>query len=140
MKNELEELKKAHQDLISKYDEAVAALKKERALSERMMHINQKISKQNIDTVGAYYKVEGELERYRSINKKGIFFEYDNDPNTMSFTPILGDIQKFKDSEKKPTRLMYTFKFSDIQNWLFDLHEIMGKNEKHIHRFDPEDL
>jgi len=74
----------------------------------------------------------------KSILKQGIFIEYDNDSSTMEYVPILGNLDKFKFMNKRPSKMMYTFKFQDIQAWLEELYKLMkGEN---IIKIDPEKL
>ena len=83
-------------------------------------------------------KYNSENERMKKILSQGVYIEHDNDPDTMEFVPIMGDIIKFKAMNKKPSRMSYTFTYDQINQWLQDLHDLMkGKN---IYKIDGKDL
>ena len=134
------ELKAANNDLMKRYDEAVDALTKESELNNKLIKINKTMTDQNIELMKAYQKAEGENKKFKTVFKKGIFFEYDNDPSTMIFVPVLADLKDIKLSANKPTRLMYTFKFQDMETWVKDVHAIMGQEDQNIHRVNEEDI
>ena len=136
----MEKLKEEYQELLKKYNEAVELIKEERTLNLQLMETNRKVAAQNVEIATSYNKSENENKRMKAISKKGIFLEYNNDPGTMSFVPVLSDLSEFKNMRTKPSRLMYTFKFSDIEEWVTDLHNLMGKDDRKIHKVSEEDL
>ncbi len=122
------------------YDELLKKYKDEQELNIRLITVNKRIADQNVEVLAAYQKAEAENERMKGVQKKGVFFEYDNDPNTMTYVPVLGDLTRFKNVDIGPTRLMYTFKFIDIETWVTDLHSIMKNEDKNIHKVNEEDI
>ena len=117
-------------------------LKEEEKLNLELIVINKKIAKHNTESAGYVLQVDKENKRLKSVERKGVFFEYSvpGAKTRMEFVPLLASLAEFKKIEATPSRLMYTFTFKQMEDWLGELTEIMkGKKEEMIH-VDEEDL
>ncbi len=131
-------LSKLYDELNDKYESLLVKHTEEHKLNDELIEINRKVAEASNKTAETFLKYESENSRMRKILKHGIFVEYNKDPKTIEFVPVLGDILKFTAKQQKPSRMMYTFTFDQIQQWLNDLNDLMqGKN---IHKVNPEDI
>jgi len=80
-----------------------------------------------------------ENQRMKEVSKHGAFVEY-GDSSSMKFIPVLGNINELKVNPNKPTKLMFTFKFSDFEEWAMTLHNLMAGKENQIEFINKEDL
>ena len=132
---EHDKLKEDYRKLNESYDKLTDAYNTERSLNDELIDINRKVAAASNETAKTFLKFESENLRMKKVLKHGVFFEYD-EPKSMEYCPIMGDLTTFR--QKKPSRLNYTFTFEQINTWLNELHEIMqGKN---INKANPEDL
>ena len=134
----LEDLQKEYDELFEKHEKLKTVESEERKLNNELIEINRKVAEASNKTAEIYMKYERENTRMKNILKHGIFVEYNKDPATIEFVPVLGDITSFKQKQEKPTKMMYTFTINDIQGWLDSLHDLM--NGKNIIKIDPKDL
>ena len=125
-------------DYLKLYNEAKQSLEETLTLNAELIQMNKKMSEQNIEAIKALRKTEEDFVRLEKVRNKGIFFEYRN--KDMFYVPVLGDIEFFKQKKEIPIRLLYTFKFKDIEDWIKDVHDIMGRNNSKIHKIKEEDL
>ena len=123
-------------ELLEKIKLLEMKLKSEEKLNNELIMINKKIAKHNTETASYVIQVKKENDRLKSVEKKGVFFEYyvDKDTTRIEFVPMLGDLKQFQTIKANPTRLMYTFTFKQMEQWLEDLNQIMkGKKEDMLH-------
>ena len=123
-------------DLLKKIKLLEDELKSEKKLNDKLILINKKVAKHNTENSSYIIQVQKENERLKSVEKKGVFFEYyvDKDTTRVEFVPMLGDLIQFQTIKATPTKLMYTFTFQQMEEWLDDLTQIMkGKKEDMLH-------
>ena len=81
-----------------------------------------------------------ENQRLREVSNHGAFLEYNDDPSSIKFVPLLGNIQEFIVNPLKPTKLMFTFQFSEFQTWAMNLHNLMIDNKDAVEIINKRDL
>ena len=122
------------------YNEAIKTIVEEKEYSKKLLDLNNDLVSLNKTISNSNNSLMFENQRLREVSKHGAFIEYNNDPSSLKFVPLLSNIQEFVVSPQKPTKLMFTFKFSDFETWAMNLYNLMKNNKSEIKFINKEEL
>ena len=122
------------------YNEAISTIISEKEYSKKLYKLNEDLVALNNKVSLVNNNLMSENLRMKDVLKHGAFLEYNNDPSTIKFIPLLGNINSIMANAATPTKLMFTFKFSDFETWAMNLHNLMSKNKESIEFIDKGDL
>jgi len=122
------------------YNEAIDTIISEKEYSAKLYKLNEDLVKLNNKVSKISNETMSENIRMKEVLNHGAFIEYSNDPSTIKFIPVLSDITNLLNNPSKPTKLMFTFQFSDFEKWAMNLHNLMIDNKEAVEIINKRDL
>jgi len=122
------------------YNEALKTIASEKEYSANLYRINEDLVKLNNKISKISNETMSDNVKMKEVLNHGAFIEYNNDPSTIKFIPLLADITNIIGNPAKPTKLMFTFQFSEFQTWAMNLHNLMIDNKDAVEIINKRDL